>query len=383
MSHRLLTAGSLFALLVACHSTDDGPPPASTQPTAQPTPAIAPETMPAAPATETQPAATTAAAAPVQRTPTEDEPLATLPTLEDVAEALELDMTPERVTLGRQLFHDTRLSKDMTVSCASCHDLRFGGIDRTPTAVGIYGQVGPINTPTVFNAALGIAQFWDGRAKDLAEQASGPPQAAGEMGSNFAEITSRLQQDDAIVAQFQRAFPGDVKAPADVTTDRVLTAIATFEATLLTPGSRFDRWLGGEATLSDDELAGYGLFKQVGCAQCHYGPAVGGKAFQKLGHKHDFFSTRQLTHADNGRFNVTKDERDRHTFKVPSLRNIELTGPYLHDGSVKTLREAVQVMAHYQLGTDLEPTQVDQIVAFLGSLTGTYEGRPLQARTSH
>jgi cytochrome c peroxidase len=367
-------------MLAGCRSTDDGAPPLNAPPAPMATAA-----MPAAPAMETRPAtpAPAEAAAPLQRTPTDDEPLAALPTLEEVAEALELDMTPERVTLGRQLFHDTRLSKDMTVSCASCHDLRFGGIDRTPTAVGIYGQVGPINTPTVFNAALGIAQFWDGRAKDLAEQASGPPQAAGEMGSNFAEITSRLQQDKAIVAHFQRAFPEEVKAPADVTTERVLTAIATFEATLLTPGSRFDRWLGGEATLTDDELAGYALFKQVGCVQCHYGPAVGAKAFQKLGHKHDFFSARQLTHVDNGRFNVTKDERDRHTFKVPSLRNIDLTGPYLHDGSVTTLREAVEVMAHYQLGTELEDTQTDQIVAFLKSLTGTWDGRPLQAHSTH
>jgi cytochrome c peroxidase len=374
--HSRILAAAVAAVVslavVACRSSD---------PSSSATPAPTSATAPSPTSLTSPPAAPAGESAAIPRTPGEEEPLEALPTLADVAEALELEVTPERVALGRQLFHDTRLSKDMTVSCASCHDLRFGGVDRTPTAVGIYGQVGPVNTPTVFNAALGIAQFWDGRAKTLADQAAGPPQAAGEMGSNFQEITSRLQQDKAMVADFARAFPEQVRGAGDVTTERVLEAIATFEATLLTPGSRFDRWLGGEhEVLTDDELAGYALFKQVGCVQCHYGPAVGGKAFQKLGHKRDFFSTRQLSHADNGRFNVTNDERDRHSFKVPSLRNVELTAPYLHDGSVASLRETVRVMAHYQLGTEIDDVQTDRIVAFLRTLTGTYEGRPLQAQ---
>lgn len=310
--------------------------------------------------------------------PDDEEPLEVLPSVADLAESLELETTPERVQLGRQLFHDPRLSKDLTVSCASCHDLRFAGIDRTPRAVGIYCQVGTVNTPTVFNSALGIAQFWDGRAKDLAEQASGPPQAAGEMGSNFPEIVARLRDDAAVVRAFAQAFPGQGEGAELVTTERVLEAIATFEATLLTPGSRFDRWLEGEQdALTEQERRGYARFKQVGCTQCHYGAAVGGKTFQKLGQKRDFFGARQLQHSDFGRYNVTKDERDRHAFKVPSLRNVELTAPYFHDGSIATLEDAVRAMANYQLGVELAPAEVSDLVAFLRTLTGTYEGRPL------
>lgn len=358
-----------------------------TQESAAPTPTPttpANTSAPAAPIGETAATASGLAhVAPLQQVPQvpdDEEPLAVLPTVEDVADELGIDLRPARVDLGRQLFHDTRLSKDLTVSCATCHDLRFGGADRSPKAVGIFCQVGPLNTPTVFNAALGIAQFWDGRAKDLASQASGPPQAAGEMGSNFAEITERLRQDAGAVAAFRRAFPGEVNSPNDVTTERLLEAIATFEVTLLTPGSRFDRWLGGERdVLREQELRGYATFKQVGCAQCHYGPAVGGKTFQKLGQRKEFFGERHLSHADLGRYNVTKDERDRHAFKVPSLRNVELTAPYLHDGSVPTLEEAVRVMATYQLGVELTQQQVDDIVAFLRTLTGTWENRPLAA----
>lgn len=343
----------------------------------------APTTPPAAPNGETAANPAQLAHVAVQQVPMvpdDEEPLAILPTVQDVADELEMDLSPARVDLGRHLFHDTRLSKDLTVSCASCHDLRFGGADRSPKAVGIFCQVGPLNTPTVFNAALGIAQFWDGRAKDLASQASGPPQAAGEMGSNFAEITERMRHDAGAVAAFRRAFPDQVHSPDDITTERILEAIATFEVTLLTPGARFDRWLGGEHdVLREQELRGYATFKQVGCTQCHYGAAVGGKTFQKLGQKKEFFSDRHLNHSDLGRYNVTKDERDRHTFKVPSLRNVELTAPYLHDGSVATLDEAVRVMATYQLGIELTPQQVDDVVAFLRTLTGTWENRPLAA----
>jgi cytochrome c peroxidase len=344
---------------------------------------------PQAPSTATTatpaPASPAAEAPPVQPVPLgevalrpgDDEPLQPLPTVEELMESLELDGTPERIELGRRLFHDTLLSGDRTVSCATCHDLRFGGIDRSPRAVGIRGQVGPVNTPTVFNAALGIAQFWDGRAKDLAAQAEGPPQAAGEMGSNFEEISASLAADPTYVDAFRRAYPGEVNSGADIGRERIVGAIATYEATLLTP-SRFDRWLGGdEKAMTREELAGYALFKEVGCAQCHYGPAVGGKTFQRLGAKHDFFLGRHISAADHGRFNVTKDERDRHMFKVPSLRNIEITGPYFHDGSITKLEDAVRTMAHYQLGVDLDDTQVASLVTFLKSLTGTFEGRPL------
>lgn len=341
----------------------------------------APTTPPAAPNGETAANPAQLAHVAVQQVPMvpdDEEPLAILPTVQDVADELEMDLRPARVDLGRHLFHDTRLSKDLTVSCATCHDLRFGGADRSPKAVGIFCQVGPLNTPTVFNAALSIAQFWDGRAKDLATQAGGPPQAAGEMGSCFEEITGRLQADQGMVQTFAKAFPDEVTTASDVTKERILEAIATFEATLLTPGSRFDQWLSGDQNaLTDEELHGYAVFKEVGCAQCHYGPAIGGKTFQKLGQKNPFFTDQQLTHADLGRFNVTQDERDRHAFKVPTLRNVALTAPYLHDGSVATLEETVRLMGHHQLGLELKPTQIGQISAFLRSLTGTYDGKPL------
>jgi cytochrome c peroxidase len=312
--------------------------------------------------------------------PGDEEPVEPLPTPAEVFESLGVEANQERIDLGRALFHDPRLSHDDTLSCASCHDLRHGGVDRRPTAVGIRGQVGPVNTPTVFNAALAVAQFWDGRAKTLEEQAAGPPQAAGEMGSSFGEIVAKLQQDDRYEAAFREAFPDLVRTRDDITADRILEAIAHFEATLVTPGSRFDNWLRGDSgALTQDELTGYALFKEVGCAQCHYGPAVGGKTFQRLGQKNDFFRGRAHTASDLGRYNVTRDERDRHSFKVPSLRNVELTAPYLHDGSVATLEEAVASMAHYQLGIELTQTEIGQIVAFLRTLTGTYDGRPLKA----
>ncbi|MFN3244833.1 MAG: cytochrome-c peroxidase [Planctomycetota bacterium] len=313
----------------------------------------------------------------VLRTPTDDEPLEVLPDLEELEEITGLENDPARIELGRMLFHDTRLSKDFTVSCATCHDLRFGGIDRFARAVGIYGQVGPVNTPTVFNAALSVAQFWDGRAQDLQEQAGGPPEAAGEMGSDFDEIVARIQQDRAYVAAFAKAFD-DVEGEDDIDRDHILEAIATFELTLVTPDAPFDRWLeGDEGALNESQLRGYALFKHVGCTECHYGEAAGGKAFQKLGRAKDYFTDRAVMHADLGRFNVTKDERDRHMFKVPSLRNVAVTSPYFHDGSVATLAQAVREMADHQLGIELDERDTGDLVAFLRSLTGTYQGRPL------
>jgi cytochrome c peroxidase len=307
------------------------------------------------------------------------EPVQTLPSIEDVFDNLEFEYSKDRVDLGRRLFHDTRLSTDNSISCASCHDLRYAGIDRAPTATGIRGQIGPVNTPTVFNAALSIAQFWDGRAESLAKQAGGPPLAAGEMGSSWPEIVSKLIADISYVEQFQKAFPDQVKSPADVQSGVILDAIASFEATLITPDSRFDQWLGGdEKAITLDERKGYELFKAVGCGTCHYGPHAGGRTFQRLGAKREFFTDADRTsHVDMGRFNVTKDERDKHVFKVPSLRNVAATGPWFHDGSRATLDDAVRAMAYHQLDVKLDDEDVGLIVQFLGTLTGKYEGHYL------
>lgn len=309
----------------------------------------------------------------------ESEPIQPIPSQQEMLEEMEVEFHPERAHLGELLFHDTRLSTDNTISCASCHDLRYGGIDRAPTAMGIRGQRGPANTPTVFNSVFNIAQFWDGRAADLVAQAGGPPLAQGEMGSSWTEILDKLRADKSMVSSFQKAF--GVATSGDIRQEHVLEAIAQFEITLTTPDSRFDLWLKGDAkALTQPELEGYALFKEVGCSTCHYGVHAGGRTFQRLGAKREFFTDAgRISHVDQGRYNVTKDERDKHVFKVPSLRNVAMTGPWFHDGSMPTLTAAVQTMARHQLDIELSDGQTERIVAFLHTLTGKWRGRSLDA----
>ena len=309
------------------------------------------------------------------------EPVEPLPTdLEELFEDyLEVDYVPERIALGQTLFHDPRLSADDTVSCASCHDLRYAGIDRAITATGIQGQIGPINTPTVFNAALHFMQFWDGRAADLEAQADGPPNAAAEMGSNWAEITEKLRRDARVMAQLAAAYPDeDFSDPATAIEPTHWTlALADFERTLITPNAPFDRYLRGEVgAVSDLAKEGYQLFKDVGCFECHSGIGLGGKSLQRMGRKREYFDP-SVEGVHLGRFGVTGQPDDRFVFKVPSLRNVSLTAPYYHDGSQATLSEAVRTMAAVQLDRDLTEAQVLRIVAFLASLTGEYQGKPL------
>jgi len=279
----------------------------------------------------------------------------------------------KKVALGDKLFHDKRLSKDNSMSCASCHNLSRGGVDSLPTSLGIGGAKGPINAPTVFNSSLNFRQFWDGRAATLEEQAAGPVHNPLEMGSNWAEVLGKLAKDDALVDQFKQSYPDGVQAK------NVQDAIATFERSLTTPNSRFDRHLKGEKNaLSADELRGYQLFKSYGCVACHQGVNAGGNMFQTFGVMGDYFAKRGgVTAADLGRFNVTKDEADKHMFKVPSLRNVALTAPYFHDGSAKTLPDAVDVMFKYQLGRPASAQDKELIVKFLHTLTGEYKGKPL------
>ena len=276
------------------------------------------------------------------------------------------EVNPAVLALGDRLYHDTALSGDGTVSCASCHDIANGGDDGLATSEGINGQLGPINAPTVLNAGLHMAQFWDGRAADLKEQAAGPVTNPLEMGAEWDEVLGRLGDDPTYVEQFAAAgYDG-------ITQDSVTDAIAQFESTLLTP-SRFDAWLEGDETaLNEQELAGLHDFMAAGCTSCHNGPALGGNSYQRMGVVANYFERRggELTDADMGRFNVTGEESDRHMFKVPSLRNLTLTGPYFHDGSHDDLRAAVVTMNEVQLGRDITDEQVDNIVAFLGSLTG-------------
>lgn len=282
---------------------------------------------------------------------------------------------PARVALGERLYNDKRLSGDDTVSCATCHDLAKGGVDRLRFSKGVRDQIGPINAPTVFNAALQFAQFWDGRAATLEDQADGPPNNPLEMDSNWPQILGKLGQDQAFVEAFTAAYPEGLSKAT------ITHAIAEFERTLLTPNAPFDRFLAGQADALDaDQQAGWAHFAKRGCAMCHAGELLGGRSYEAVGRKADYFKDRgePVTDADLGRFNVTKHEPDRFRQKVPTLRNIAQTAPYLHDGTANDLAAAVDMMAKYELGVTLQPGEGARIVRFLESLTGEYLGKAVQ-----
>lgn len=279
----------------------------------------------------------------------------------------------EKVLLGQRLFSEQRLSHNDTVACISCHDLSAAGDDQKTVSVGIEGRLGAINVPTVFNSSLNFVQFWDGRAASLEAQAEGPVHNPVEMGSSWPEVIEKLNQDENYRRDFARIYQ------QGITGETIVDAIAAFERTLLTPNSRFDRFLRGEkAALDALELSGYQRFLDYGCASCHQGSGVGGNLFQRFGVMDDYFAGRQATKADLGRFNVTGRDADRHVFKVPSLRNVAVTEPYFHDGSTRNLEEAIIVMGRYQLGRDLTGGDVKALAAFLRTLTGEWQGRPLQ-----
>ncbi|MGI2260166.1 cytochrome-c peroxidase [Shewanella sp. GXUN23E] len=269
---------------------------------------------------------------------------------------------PEKVELGKMLYFEPRLSKSGFISCNSCHNLSIGGVDAIPTSIGDQWQQGPINAPTVLNADYMLAQFWDGRAKDLKEQAGGPIANPKEMG-----FTHELAVDTVASMPAYRAMFTEVYGDSKVDIDRITDAIAAFEKTLVTPNSPFDQYLkGDQQAISADAKAGYQLFKDKGCVSCHSGPAAGGTMYMKMGLVKPFHTNNPA----EGRKAVTGRDADKYVFKVPTLRNIELTYPYFHDGSVWTLEDAVNVMADVQLGQALDPKQTAQMVAFLKSLTG-------------
>lgn len=282
-----------------------------------------------------------------------DEPFSPLP------KANILDKS--KVELGKKLFFDPRLSLSGGISCNSCHNLATGGVDNLPGSIGHKWQLGTTNSPTVLNSKYNIAQFWDGRAKDLKEQAKGPVENPAEMASNHTLATKTISSIPGYVSEFKSVYK---KSPS---IDLIADAIAAFEETLVTPNSAFDQWLAGDdKALSKDALEGYNLFKQKGCISCHNGPAIGGMMFQKLG----LIKPYPVKGDNFGRFNVTKNESDKFFYKVPTLRNVELTYPYLHDGSVDTLEEMVAIMGEYQLGQKFSKDEISKIVSFLKSLTG-------------
>ncbi len=287
---------------------------------------------------------------------------------------LEIRLDAKKVQLGMQLFHDARLSGDNTVSCASCHGLDHGGSDPVSRSRGVGGKMGAVNAPTVFNSGFNFRQFWDGRAATLEDQIDGPVNNPVELASNWPQVITKLKLD----VDYRKSF--DALYPAGITALSIKDAIATFERSLITPNSRFDRFLRGDSTaLSENEQVGYQLFKAIGCVSCHQGVNIGGNLYEKMGVMEDYFSTLgEVTQADLGRFARTGIEEQRYEFKVPSLRNVALTAPYFHNGSADTLEEAVRMMAKYQLGLELGETEQRRIAAFLSTLTGEYQGAPLQ-----
>jgi len=277
-------------------------------------------------------------------------------------------LTEEKIQLGRRLFFDPRLSRAGDVSCNSCHDLSNYGVDGKPVSTGHAGQQGTRNSPTVYNSALHVAQFWDGRAPDVEEQAKGPVMNPVEMAmDSSAAVERRMRSTRFYREAFQAAFPGENEP---VTFDNMARAIGAFERVLLTP-SPWDRFLKGDRTvLTAEQHQGLMAFRHAGCAACHSGVGVGGGSFQRLGVAKAWPKTE-----DPGRFAVTGREQDRMVFKVPSLRNAEKTAPYFHDGSVATLEEAIRKMAEYQLNRPLSDRDVRNISSWLQALTGELPAR--------
>ena len=285
-----------------------------------------------------------------------------------------------KVALGEALYHDTRLSGDGTISCATCHGINTAGVDNKQYSEGIKGQFGGVNAPTSFNACFNFVQFWDGRAATLADQAAGPPLNPVEMGSaSFDEIAARLSADAAFAAKFKTVYPEGLNEKT------ITDAIAEYEKTLVTPNSPFDRYLKGDKqALTAEQVEGYALFKEYNCATCHAGVNMGGLSYELMGKRADYFKDREvntksgLTDADNGRWAQTKVERDRYRFKTPTLRNVALTWPYYHDGSVPTLDKAIDMMARYQVGREMPAADVKKVQLFLEALTGQYKGQTLK-----
>ena len=289
--------------------------------------------------------------------------------------ATDVKVDAAKAALGFELFHDPRLSVDNTVSCASCHDIDNAGVDNLRYSKGVDNQFGGVNAPTVYNAVYNFVQFWDGRAATLADQAAGPPLNPVEMASpSFEAIIAKLSADRKLSKAFQEVYPDGI------TQQNITDAIEEFERTLITPDSRFDKWLrGDDAAITAGEREGYELFKKYDCATCHTGANLGGLSYELMGLRRHYFAEREeeLTEEDNGRYKETKNERDRHRFKVPGLRNVEHTWPYYHDGTRVTLEDAVRDMGLYQSGVELTDQEVQSITAFLRTLTGEYNGKPV------
>lgn len=304
--------------------------------------------------------------------------------LSSVASAMDLSSEPikpvkpasnlnqERVSLGRALFHDVRLSSDNTISCASCHSLKHGGADTSAVSTGVGRALGSANTPTVYNSSLNFVQFWNGRAADLLEQVNGPVHNPVEMNSNWPAIVNNLRQDRDLKNRFSTLYADGLNA------NNIRDAITEFERSLVTLNAPFDRWLSGEeSALNDKQQQGYRLFKSYGCISCHQGSNVGGNMYAQFGAVKDiseYFSARgaPLSNTDLGRYTATNDKSDLYLFKVPSLRLASRTAPYFHDGSVTRLEDAIKIMGRFQLGREIPAEHISALSAFIESLAGEH-----------
>jgi len=286
----------------------------------------------------------------------------------------DLNLDQAKVNLGNQLYHDTRLSGNGKLSCASCHGLAIGGDDNMPVSVGIDGQTGPINAPTVLNSGFNFKQFWDGRAHNLRNQAEGPVENPIEMGAKWVDVVPKIQAVQTYIELFEELYPNQ-----GITKFTITDAIAEFERSLITPAP-IDKYLNGDdSALTKNQIVGYKLFQNYGCVACHQGVNFGSNMMQKFGALEAYFSEQNEKEVDRGRFNLTQNEADRNVFKVPTLRNIELTAPYFHNAGASTLDEAINIMGLNQLGREIPEDERAQIADFLTSLTGTLSVQPLSA----
>ena len=287
---------------------------------------------------------------------------------------LDIKLDQRKVDLGEKLFFDKRVSEDGSIACVACHGYSTGGADRTSLSRGIGGQTGAVNAPSIFNLAFNSRFSWDGRNESLEDQILKLMVNPKVMGTTWEKLTTRLNAQPDYADSFKSIFGG----PA--TAKNISEAIVAFERSLITPNARFDKYLRGDKTaITEEELRGYQKFKAYGCVACHQGVNVGGNMFQVFGVMGDYFKKRgNITPADLGRFNQTKNEADKHVFRVPSLRNVALTPPYFHDGSAATLDDAVDIMFQYQLGRPAPKGDKELIIKFLRTLTGEFKGKPLQ-----
>ncbi len=286
---------------------------------------------------------------------------------------LTITLDTRKIKLGERLFNDPQLSHNNLLACANCHQLLLGGDDGLARSITNQGKPDLINAPTVFNSVYNFRQTWRGAFRTLELQAEADIKNPRHGASTWYEVLPKLNANVDYKNTFNSIYP------EGITRETVLDSIATFEKSLITPNSKFDQYLrGNESAITKDEKEGYLYFKQYGCIACHQGVNIGGNVFQKFGLFADYFSGREnITKADYGLFNVTGEEKDRFVFRVPSLRNVAITAPYLHDGSEKSLKETIKLMAIYQLGTTLPDEHIDKLEIFLKTLTGEYKGQSL------